>query len=139
MKNWFLSLNGAITLSVIAFLTVLGRIFMDWRYESHLLGAAGSLDEFLYVLMFLVFLGIYIWGMLAAINGSRRGLIACFIMVLLLNIGFALAFYLSWCPPASCTSSPNMLRWNLIHLIAGLFAAIALVFQLTGKKVADDR
>jgi hypothetical protein len=136
MKNYFLSLNGAITLSVIAFLTFLGRLFMDWRYESHLMGAAGSLDEFLYVLVFLVFLGIFIWGMLAAKNGSRRGLIACFIMVLLLNIGFALATYFYWCPPASCTSSPNMWRWNWIHLITGLLAAIALIFQLTGKKAA---
>lgn len=31
MRNWFTSLNGAITLSVIALLTFLGRGFMDWR------------------------------------------------------------------------------------------------------------
>ena len=135
MKNWFLSINGAVTLTAIAFLTFLGRLFMDWRYEFHLMGAGKSLEEFLYVLMFLIFLGIYIWGMLAAINGSRRGLIACFIMVLLLNIGFALATYFSWCPPASCTSSPNLWLWNWIHLFAGLLAAIALIFQLIDKKV----
>jgi len=33
MKNWFTSLNGAITLSVVGLLTFLGRGFLDWRYE----------------------------------------------------------------------------------------------------------
>ena len=136
MKNWFFSLQGAITLSVFAFLSYIGRVFMDWRYESHLMGAAGSLEEFLYVLMFLVFMGVYTWGMLTAVRGSRRGLITCLILVLLLNIGFALATFFIWCPPADCTSSPNMLRWNWIHLVFGLLAAAALVFQLTGKKAA---
>ena len=134
MKNWFVSLHGAITLSLLAFLAFIGRLFMDWRYESHLMGAAGSPEEFLYILMFLIFLGVYIWGMLAAIRGSRRGLIALFIMVVLLNIGLALATYFIWCPPASCPSSANMLRWNWIHLILGLVAAIALGIQLIGKK-----
>jgi hypothetical protein len=32
MKKWFLSLNGAITLSGLAFLSFLGRAFLDWRY-----------------------------------------------------------------------------------------------------------
>ena len=106
MKNWFLSLQGTITLSVFAFLSHIGRVLMDWRYESHLMGAAGSLEEFLYVLMVLVFMGIYTWGMLTAVSGSRRGLITCLILVLLLNIGFALATFFIWCPPADCTSSP---------------------------------
>ena len=136
MKNWFLSLQGAITLSVLAFLSYIGRVFMDWRYESHLMGAAGSFEEFLYVLIFLVFMGVYMWGMLAAVSGSRRGLITCLILVLLLNIGFALATFLIWCPPADCTNSPNMWRWNWIHLVFGLLAAAALVFQLIGKKRA---
>ena len=71
MKNWFLSKNGAITISVMAFLVFLGRLFLDWRYESHLMGAEGSLQEFLYVLMFLAFAGGWVWGMLAAKNGSK--------------------------------------------------------------------
>lgn len=136
MKKLFMSLNGAIILSLIAFLTFLGRLFMDWRYESHLMGTPGSLDEFLYVLMFLVLLGIYIGGMLAGIKGIRLGLLVCLIMVLLLNIGFAVATYYLWCPPSSCTAFPNMLRWNYIHLIAGILAAINILFQLREKNTA---
>jgi hypothetical protein len=49
------------------------------------MGAAGSPDEFLYVLGFLVFLGVNIWGLVASNCGSRRGLIALFIMMVLLR------------------------------------------------------
>ena len=76
MKSYFLSLQGTITLSVFAFLAFLGRLFMDWRYEAHLMGAPGSNEEFFYVLMFLLVLGIYIWAIMAAKSASRRGLIA---------------------------------------------------------------
>jgi len=136
MKNWFLSQNGAITLSVMALLVFLGRVFLDWRYESHLLGAEGSLQEFLYILMFLAFAGGWVWGMLAAKSGSRSGLLACLILALLLDVGFAAVTYFFLCPPASCPKFiPNLWQWNWTQLILGLFAAIALLFQLTGKKV----
>lgn len=136
MKNWFLSQNGAITLSVMALLVFLGRLFLDWRYESHLLGAEGSLQEFLYILMFLAFAGGWIWGMLAAKSGSRSGLLTCLVFALLLDVGFAVATYLFWCPPESCTKFiPNLWQWNWAELILGLLATIALVFQLTGKKM----
>lgn len=36
MRSWLISLKGAITLSLIALLTILGRGFMDWRYEYSL-------------------------------------------------------------------------------------------------------
>jgi hypothetical protein len=136
MKNWFLSLNGAITLSVMALLVFLGRVFLDYRYESHLLGAEGSLQEFLYILMFLAFAGGWVWGMLAAKSGSRGGLFTCLVLALLLDVGFAAMTYFFWCPPSSCTQFiPNLWQWNWAELIFGLLAAIALMFQLTGKKV----
>ncbi len=136
MKNWLLSQNGAITLSVMAFLVFLGRLFLDWRYESDFMGAAGSVQETINVLFFLALAGGWIWAMLAATRSSRRGLIACLILASLVNIGFGLATYLSWCPPAYCNGFPNLWPWNWAQLILGLSGAIALVFQLTGKKVA---
>jgi len=87
MKNWFLSQNGAITLSVLALLVFLGRLFLDWRYESGFMGAAGSVQEFINVLFFLALAGGWIWAMLAAKSGSRRGSIACLILAVLMNIG----------------------------------------------------
>jgi len=135
MKNWFLSRNGAITISVIALLVFLGRVFLDWRYESHLLGTEGSLEEFLYILMFLAFAGSWVWGMLAAKSGSRGGLLTCLIFALLLGVGFAVVTYFFLCPPASCPKFiPNLWQWNWAQFISGLVASIALVFQLIGKK-----
>ncbi len=136
MKKWFLSQNGAITLSVMAFLVYLGRVFLDWRYESHLLGAEGSLQEFLYILMFLAFAGSWVWGTLAAKSGSRGGLLTCLILALLLDVGFAAATYFFWCPPASCPKFiPNLWQWNWAELILGLVASISIGLQLTVKKV----
>lgn len=137
MKNWFLSLHGAITLSVITFLTYLGRTFLDWRYENHLLGAEGSLEEFLYVLMFLAFSGGWVWAMLAAKSGSRGGLIICLILALVLGVGFAGVTYFFLCPPATCTQFiPNLWPWNWAELITGLLASISLGLQLTRKTAA---
>ena len=140
MKSWFLSQNGAITLSVMALLVFLGRIFLDWRYESHLLGAEGSLEEFLYILMFLAFAGSWVWGMLAAKSGSRGGLLACLILALLLGVGFAAVTYFSLCPPASCTQFiPNLWQWNWAQLISGLVASISIGLQLTGKTTEANK
>ena len=139
MKNWFLSLHGAITLSVIALLTFLGRLFLDWRYESPLMGAAGSFEEAFNVLLFLAFTGGWIWAMLVAIRGSRGGLIACLTLASLLDIGFAFSMFLFWCPPASCRGFPfnsGLWRCTWAQLIFGLLAAIALVIQLRREKRA---
>jgi hypothetical protein len=128
MRNWFLSLNGAITLSVIGFLTWLGRLFLDWKYEMR-----GS--DTINVLWSVALVGGWVWAMLAAIRGSRRGLIACLIFALLLDIGFALLMYFFWCPPSrGCNVFSNIYSWNWAHLISGLLAAIALVFQLRQKQ-----
>jgi len=130
MRNWFLSLNGAITLSVIGLLTWLGRLFLDWAYEIN-----GD-DLTILALVFVAFVGCWVWAMLAAIHGSRRGLIACLILALFLDVGFALATYLYWCPPG-CGGFPNLWPWTWAQLILGLLAAIALVFQLRQKKAAS--
>ena len=138
MKHWFLSLHGALALSVIALLTFLGRLFLDWRYESQLMGRAGSLQEAINVLLFLSFAGGWIWAMFAAIRGSRGGLTACLILALLLGVVFALVTYFFLCPPwMGCRGFPNLWPWNWAELISGLLATIALVFQLREKKAAD--
>jgi hypothetical protein len=132
MRNWFLSLNGAITLSVIGFLTWLGRLFLDWKYEMR-----GS--DTINVLWSVALVGGWVWAMLAAIRGSRRGLIACLIFALLLDLGFAFATFFFWCPPASCRGFPfisGLWRWTWAQLISGLLAVIALVLQLRQKQAA---
>jgi hypothetical protein len=136
MRNWFLSLNGAITLSVIALLTFLGRGFMDWRYEYPLQDPTGAWD-IPGALVYMALAGGWIWGLLAAARGSRRGLIAILILALLLNVALALATYFIFCPPwTGCEGWPNTWLWNWANLISGLLAVIAAAFQLRRNQSA---
>lgn len=136
MKNWFMSLNGAVALSVIAFLTFLGRAFMDWRYEYPLQDPAGSWDT-PGALIYMVLAGGWIWGLLVAARGSRRGLVANLIFILLLDVALALATYFIFCPPwTGCEGWPNAWFWNWSNLISGLLAALAIAYQLRQIKAA---
>jgi len=60
---------------VIAFLTFLGRAFMDWRYKYPQQDPAGRWDTPM-ALIYKVLLGVWLWGLLAAGRGSPLGLIA---------------------------------------------------------------
>jgi len=133
MKNRLTSLNGAITLSVLAFLTFLGRAFMDWRYEYPRQDPTGSLDTTM-ALIYMALVGVWLWGLLAAGRGSRPGLIVCLIAVLLLDVALALATYFFFCPPwTGCTGWPNAWPWNWSNLLSGAISAVAIAFQLRRK------
>jgi len=135
MKNWLASLNGTIALSIIAFLTFLGRAFLDWRYQYPLSDPGGNWDT-LTALIYMLLIGGWLWELLAAARGSRRGLIGSLIAVLLLNVAFALVTYFIFCPPwTGCVGWPNAWTWNWSNLISGAIAAIALTFQLRAKNV----
>ena len=134
MKNWLTSLNGTIALSVISLLTFLGRTFMDWRYEYPKQDPAGNWDTST-ALIFLLLIGGWLWGLLSAGRGSRRGLIVCLIAVLLLDVAFALVIYFVFCPPwTGCQGWPNAWTWNWLNLISGTIAAVAIASQLRQKK-----
>ena len=136
MKRWFTSLNGAIDLSVIAFLTFLGRAFMDWRYEYPHQDPSGSWDT-PGALIYMALAGLWVWGMLAGVRGSRRGLIGSLIAALVLDVAFALATYFFFCPPwTGCTGWPNAWPWNWANLVTGALAAVALVLQLRQQTAA---
>jgi hypothetical protein len=137
MRNWFMSRTGAITLSVIALLTFLGRGFLDWRYEYPLQDPAGSFDTLL-ALIYVALAGVWVWSLLAMQRDSRRGLITGLALSLLLDVGLALATYFIFCPPATgCVGWPNAWPWNWANLISGLLAAIAIWVQLRRGLPAD--
>lgn len=136
MKNWLTSLNGTIALSVVALLSFLGRAVMDWRYEYPRQDPTGSLDTMM-ALIYLALIGGWLWGLLAADRGSRGGLIVCLIAVLLLDVAFALATYVFFCPPwTGCVGWPNAWLWNWLNLISGLIAVVAIAFQIRQKRAA---
>jgi hypothetical protein len=130
MKNWFSSLNGAITLSVFAFLTFLGRAFMDWRFEYSAQDPTGSWAAGGAV-VYMVLAGIWVWGLLAAVRGSRGGLITTLVMAALLNVLIALATYFFFCPPwTGCVAWPSAWWWNWSNLITGLLALFSTSLHL---------
>lgn len=129
MKNMFTSLNGAITLTVIALLAELVRAFADfeWEYSIVLTSAGGVvLGALLYAAVF----GLWVWALLRAARGSRRALTAALginVLILLAIPAGALFFY---CPSPCLEHWPVMEMANWINLIFGLLAAAALVLNL---------
>lgn len=137
MRNWFLSVNGAVTLSVIALLTFIGRGMMDWRYEYPLQDPTGSWD-IPGSLVYIALIGAWIWGLLSAVKGGRRGLIAILIFALL-NVVLALATFFIFCPPwTGCEGWPNAWLWNWANLISGLLAVAATAVQLRQDQSAAE-
>ena len=61
MKNWFLSLSGAITISVISFLVFLGRAFIDFYYVFDEFGLSVGMIAGA-VVIYLALFGGWIWG-----------------------------------------------------------------------------
>lgn len=129
MKTWFTSLNGAITLSVIALLTFIGRTFLDYRYVY---------DQFfprpgqaaVSILINMALFGGWIWALLAASRGSQGGLIATLIFNLLLLFGVAVGTLVAYCPSPCPTAWPLMEIANWANLITGLIAAVAVGLRL---------
>jgi len=137
MKKRLTSLNGAITFNALALLTFLGRAFMDWRYEFPMDDPMGNWAV-PGALIYMGLIGIWLWGLLAAGRGSRRGLLTCLISVLLLNIAFSLATYIFFCPPwTGCEVWPNGWTWNWLNFISGITAIVVLAFHLRHKDVTD--
>ena len=135
MKNWFTSLRGAIALTLISLLVYLGRAFIDFYYVFGEFGlgvgmVAGS------IVIYLLLFGGWIWALLSAVQGSRRGLIAAFGFNLFFLLFIALGTLVSYCPSPCQTGWPlgEIAIWA--SLFTGLLAAICLGYQIP-QKAAD--
>lgn len=133
MKKWFTSLKGAIALSVISLLVFLGRAFIDFYFvygEFALsLGMVGLL-----VLINMALFGGWIWGLLAAVQGSRRGVVALLGFDLFFLLVIAVGTLVAYCPSPCHTAWPLGEIANWSSLVVGLLAAISLGFQLRRDK-----
>ena len=74
----------------------------------------------------MVFVGSWIWALLAATRASRAGMIVALIFSLLMAFGGGLLTILVLCPTPCGTAWPvgNIIVW--VALIAGLGASLAL-------------
>jgi hypothetical protein len=132
MRTWFMSLNGAITFSIIAFLTMMARItFLDAMFVPefrNMLPEDHSASIALMMLVYMVFAGGWVWSLLDAAHGSRRGLIVSLIYSLFVAL-YGLLSLLVFCADG-CAAWPvgNLIVW--LNLVSGLMASFALVIQL---------
>ncbi len=128
MKSWFTSLDGAMSLSVIALLTELWRAFADFQYEyARFLDGTGAvlLGTLLYTALFAG----WAWALLRAMRGSRSALITAFIINLLFLLVLPIGSLVAFCPSPCTELWPLFELANWINLLFGLLATVALVLQ----------
>ena len=132
MKNWFLSLNGAMTLSVLTLLSQVWRGFLDAMFVLPTdFGDEGTMQLAAIIFTFL-FAG-WTWAIWAAQKGSRRGLIAAFIINALVLVAVPISWVFFYCP-ADCRAEAGIFNLaNTLNLILGLLAGISLAAQLWQK------
>jgi hypothetical protein len=139
MRNWLVSLNGAVTLAIVAFATLIARVtFLDALYvpefrvmfpESQPTGIA------VMIVIFIVFIGVWVWSLLAASRGNRGGLTVVMLYSLFTALGGGLITLTAFCP-IGCAAPPvgDAVVWA--NLIFGLAASLALGLQLTRSRTS---
>lgn len=129
MKQWFTSLNGAITLSVLALLSEAWRGFLDAMFVFPTDIADEGLMNLAAVIFTLLFGG-WAWSLVAASRGSRRGLIAAFVLNLLVLLAIPVSWLFFYCP-AACRADAGVFNLaNTLNLVLGVLAAVSLGWQL---------
>jgi hypothetical protein len=125
MNNWLTSRQGAITLSLLALLSLLARSYYDTRYilTEEFSPLAPWMDTS-WIFFFTVIVGANMAVLLAA-TGDRRGAwIALFIFNLVTGLGLGAASLWAY------TSNTLELVVFIASLITGLVAALAVGLRL---------
>ena len=132
MKKWFFSLNGALTLSVLALLSNLWRGFLDAMFVLPIdFGDDGTLQ--LAAIIFTALFAGWGWAIWLAWQGSRRGLIAAFLFNGLVLLAIPVSWLLFYCP-AECRAEAGVFNLaNMLNLVFGLLAGLSLAVQLRQK------
>lgn len=134
MKNWFTSLNGAIALSAIAWLSELWRAWLDMLFEYTGGFVQVKIDGADTLALTLIYTAIFAgWGysIHAATRGSRGALVASLVLNTLVWLAVPAAWITTYCTgdcPARAGILFNIANW--LNLIFGLLAAAALSLQL---------
>jgi hypothetical protein len=128
IKNWIFSLNGALVLSLLALLSNLWRGFLDAMFVlPNDFGDTGMMQ--LAAIVFTALFAGWAWALLAAWQGSRRGLIAAFAINVLVLLAVPIGWLLFYCP-AGCRAEAGIFNLaNTLNLLFGLLAAVALGLQ----------
>jgi hypothetical protein len=142
MKTWFTSLNTAIMLSAIAWLTQLWRAWLDMLFEYPAGSVHAEIDGGSTIALTLIYTAVFAgwaYSMHSATRGSRGALIATLVLNTLIWLAIPVGWIAAYCTgdcPASAGILFNIANW--LNLIFGLLAAVVLMLHLRSKKVAAN-
>jgi hypothetical protein len=125
MKNWFTSLEGAVTLSAVAFVVFVARSLLDFQFVIGQEVASTTAQEAIAVLFYTALVGGWLWAMFAAARSSRAGLIAALLFDLVFAFGLGIGTLVSFCPSPCPTAGGLMETANWANLVTGLLAVVA--------------
>jgi hypothetical protein len=130
----FTSLNGALALTALAWLSQLWRALIDATQGFYSNATAGTLLV-TFTLVYAAFLAGWAYAMYTASRGSRGGLMATFALNTLFWLGIGVGTLFFYCPGWCSNSAVNIA--NVLNLILGLLAgaALALVLWRRGAQV----
>ena len=129
--TWLTSLNGAITISVIALMSFVGRSFLDARYVlTEDMPNASKAMVGGWALFTMVLVGGWVWAIVAVAQGSRGGLIAAVLIAALVGLygGASLIAFRPIMPSAKPLG--EIVIWS--NLVFGLLAALVVGLRLRG-------
>jgi hypothetical protein len=135
-KISIISLNVAVALSAVAFLTGIARLILEVRFVPEIVNSMPENQPGQVALLMLIpvaFFGGWLWALLAAVRNKRRGLIAALIFALLLAFGWGLPTVVAFCPTPCATVAPltDIITWS--NVVVGLIAAIAIGVYLASR------
>jgi hypothetical protein len=129
MKNWFTSFKTAILLSVITLLTEVWRGFLDAMFVLPVdFGDETMLN--IAALIFTLLFALWAWFLILAGQGSRRGLIAAFILNAIVLFGIPVSWLFVYCPSACQAEAGIFNLANTLNLVFGTLAGISLGIQI---------
>ena len=140
MKAWFTSLDGALTLTALAWLSELWRAWLDMLFEYpggvvHAEKDGGS--TLAVTLIYTAIFAGWAYAMHLTTRGRRGALIATCALNALVWLVIPVGWIVAYCT-GPCAANAGVLfnLGNWLNLIFGLLAGVALVLQLGQKKTA---
>jgi hypothetical protein len=126
----FTSLNGALTLTALAWLSELWRAFLDFAF---ILPGNAKGYEVAAATVYVILFGIWLVGLRKA-QEARWGIIAALGVGLLALLGIDVGTIVFYCPGGCSRAEFNLASWA--GLVIGTLAVIALALQLRDAKLA---
>ncbi|MDX1417205.1 MAG: hypothetical protein R3293_23565 [Candidatus Promineifilaceae bacterium] len=138
MINWFTSRKGAVTLSIITLLTHLWRSFLDAMFVFPT-DIGDETYMHLAALIYTALLAGWTWAIISAASGSRRGLVATFIINGLIWLMIPVSTLFFYCP-IDCLVDAGWIfvLVNTLNLIFGFLAAVSLGLQLRKTRQVNE-